>query len=196
MKAKYLVLLGSLLLVADQASKIAIKLSMTLGENIPVLGSWFNIHFVENDGAAWGMSLGGEYGKLILTLFRIVACVMLFIWINRLRKKRETPKGILVALTLVLIGAFGNLIDSAIYGMIFTESTTTTVAELVPWGEGYGTLLHGNVVDMLYFPLFKIGNFEFFNAIFNLADSYISVAVIYVILFQRKFINSTSKKKK
>ncbi len=189
MKAKYLVLIGAILLVADQLSKFAIKLYMTLGENIPVVGSWFNIHFVENDGAAWGMSLGGDYGKLILSVFRIVACIALFIYIRRLNRKEDTPKGILVALTMVLVGAFGNVIDCAFYGMIFSESTTTTVAQLVPWDEGYGTFLHGKVVDMLYFPLFKIGNFEFFNAIFNLADSYISVAVIYVIIFQRKFFS-------
>ncbi|MFI3287712.1 MAG: lipoprotein signal peptidase [Rikenellaceae bacterium] len=192
MKAKYLVLLGALLLVVDQVSKIVIKLSMTLSENIAVAGTWFNIHFVENEGAAWGMSLGGDYGKLFLTLFRIVACVLIFFWIKRLRKK-DTPKGILIALTLVLVGALGNVIDSAFYGMIFSESTVTSVAEFAAWGEGYGTFLHGKVVDMLYFPLFKIGNFEFFNAIFNLADSYISVAVIYVLIFQRKFFNDKQK---
>ncbi len=192
MKAKHLVLLGALLLVVDQVSKIVIKLSMTLSQNIAVAGTWFNIHFVENEGAAWGMSLGGDYGKLFLTLFRIVACVLIFLWIKRLRKK-DTPKGILIALTLVLVGALGNVIDSALYGMIFSESTVTSVAEFVPWGEGYGTFLHGKVVDMLYFPLFKIGNFEFFNAIFNLADSYISIAVIYVLIFQRKFFNDKQK---
>ncbi len=194
MKAKYLFIIGFALLAIDQISKIVVKLTMSLGENIAVSGSWFNIHFVENSGAAWGMELGGDTGKLILSLFRLVACVALFIYINRIRKRSSTPKGVIIALTLVLIGALGNVIDSAIYGMIFTQSTPLQVAELVPWGEGYGTFLHGKVVDMFYFPIIQTENFTFFNAIFNVADAYISVAAIYLIIFQHKFFGDNKKK--
>lgn len=194
MKVKYLYLIGALLLVADQVSKIAIKLSMSIGENIPVLGNWFNIHFVENSGAAWGMELGGDYGKLILSLIRVVACVLLFIYIPKLQKK-NAPKGVIFAFILVLVGALGNLIDSAFYGMIFSESTFHNVAELVPWGEGYGTFMHGKVVDMLYFPIIETESFTFFSAIFNLADSYISIALIYMLIFQRKFFDSKPSEK-
>lgn len=165
---------------------------MTIGENIPIFGNWFNIHFVENSGAAWGFELGGEYGKLALSLFRVVACVALFIYIHKLRLK-GAPKGVVVALMLILVGALGNVIDSAVYGMIFSESTFYDVAQCTPWGEGYGTLMHGKVVDMLYFPIIETDNFTFFSAIFNLADSYITVALFYLIIFQRKFFSDKPK---
>lgn len=161
---------------------------MTLNENISVAGTWFNIHFVENSGAAWGMELGGDYGKLILSLFRVVACVVIFIYIKRLLK-RGAPKGVLVAFTAIFVGALGNIIDSAFYGLIFSESTTTAVAHFTAFGDGYGTFLHGKVVDMLYFPIIETESFTFFSAIFNLADSYISVALIYLIIFERKFFS-------
>ncbi len=195
MKAKYLFLLGVALLAIDQISKIIVKLTMTLGENIAVSGSWFNIHFVENSGAAWGMELGGDTGKLLLSLFRIVACIAIFFYINKIRKQSTTPKGVIIAMTMILIGALGNLVDSAVYGMIFTESTPLQVASVVPWGEGYGSFLHGKVVDMFYFPIIETESFTFFNAIFNVADAYISVAAIYMILFQRRFFGSDNKEK-
>lgn len=188
MKAKYLYIIAAVLLVADQVSKIVIKTTMTLNENISVAGTWFNIHFVENSGAAWGMELGGDYGKLILSLFRVVACVVIFIYIKRLLK-RGAPKGVLVAFTAIFVGALGNIIDSAFYGLIFSESTTTAVAHFTAFGDGYGTFLHGKVVDMLYFPIIETESFTFFSAIFNLADSYISVALIYLIIFERKFFS-------
>lgn len=195
MKVRNLILLALGLLFADQASKIAIKLTMTLGENIPVLGEWFNIHFIENSGAAWGMELGGDYGKLLLSLIRVAACVAIFIYIRKLNT-RQAPKGVQVAFVLILIGALGNLIDSAFYGMIFSESTTSTVAHLTAFGDGYGTFLHGKVVDMLYFPIIETDSFTFFSAIFNLADSYITVALFYLIIFQRKFFGDTPKNDK
>lgn len=192
MKVRNLILLALGLLFADQASKIAIKLTMTLGENIPVLGSWFNIHFIENSGAAWGMELGGDYGKLLLSLIRVVACVAIFIYIRKLNQ-RNAPVGVQVAFVLILIGAFGNLIDSAFYGLIFSESTMSSVAHLTAFGDGYGTFLHGKVVDMLYFPIIETDSFTFFSAIFNLADSYITVALFYLIIFQRKFFGDAPK---
>jgi signal peptidase II len=188
------------LLTIDQVVKILIKTHMTLGDNIHVFGDWFQIFFIENEGAAWGMSLGGRYGKLILSLFRIVAVTAIALFINHLWKKKA-PAGVLVGISLVLAGALGNIIDSAFYGLIFSESTPATVATLFPQGGGYAGFLHGKVVDMLYFPLFTIHNmpswldwlsgadgvFTFFAPVFNIADSYISVAVIYLVLFQWKY---------
>lgn len=171
---------------------------MTIDQSYHVIGDWFQIRFIENPGAAYGMELGGDYGKLILSLFRIAAIIFIGIYISRLIK-RDAPKGVIIAFTMIMVGAFGNIIDSALYGLIFTESTYNTVAALTPLGDGYGTFLHGNVVDMLYFPIINIdrmpdwvpiwggGPYTFFSPIFNLADSYISIALIYLIIFQRKF---------
>ena len=198
-KTKHVVLLSVLLLAADQISKILVKTHMTLDQHIAVLGKWFYIRFIENPGAAFGFELGGEYGKLILSLFRIAAVILIIIYLRKLLKRSTTPTGVLVGFTMILVGAFGNIVDSVFYGMIFSGSTVTQVASIVPWGEGYGTFLHGNVVDMLYFPIIRIDMmpewipiwggepFVFFSPIFNLADSYISVALIYLLIFQRKF---------
>ncbi len=186
----------ALLLVVDQVVKIWVKTHMTLNESITVFRNWFFIRFIENPGAAYGMELGGDYGKLILSLFRLVAIVLLCIYINRLLKKGTTTRGMLVGLSLVIAGAIGNVIDSAFYGIFFTESTFMSVAEFTN-GGGYASFLHGKVVDMLYFPIIKstypawfpwVGGepFEFFSPIFNIADSYISVGVLYLIIFQRK----------
>ena len=200
MKRKHIVLLIIGLLVLDQVVKFYIKTHMTLGESIHVFGNWFQIYFIENEGAAWGMSLGGKYGKLILSLFRIVAVAAIACFINYLYKKKA-PAGVLVGISLVLAGAMGNIIDSAVYGLIFSESTYSTVAALLPEGGGYAGFLHGKVVDMLYFPLFTIhdmpawlgwltggdGEFTFFAPVFNIADSYITIAVFYLALFQWRY---------
>lgn len=198
LKKWHIVVLSILLVLIDQIVKIVVKTNMTLGEEIPVFGNWFNIYFIENRGAAYGMELGGDYGKLILSLIRVVAIGVLIWYINRMFKK-EAPKGVVVAFAFIMVGAMGNVIDSAFYGKIFSESTVNQVAQFVPWGEGYGTFLHGAVVDMLYFPVIQIDQmpswipiwggepFVFFSPIFNIADSYITCAVVYLILFQRKF---------
>lgn len=198
LKKWHIVVLSILLVLIDQIVKIAVKTNMTLGEEIPVFGSWFNIYFIENRGAAYGMELGGDYGKLILSLIRVVAIGVLIWYINRMFKK-ETPKGVVIAFAFIMVGAMGNVIDSAFYGKIFSASTVNQVAQFVPWGEGYGTFLHGAVVDMLYFPVIQIDQmpnwipiwggepFVFFSPIFNIADSYITCAVVYLILFERKF---------
>jgi signal peptidase II len=202
MKRKHIALLIIGLLVLDQVVKFYIKTHMTLGESIHVLGSWFQIFFIENEGAAFGMSLGGSYGKLALSLFRIVAVVAILWFIGYLRR-RKAPAGVLVGISLVFAGAMGNIIDSAFYGLIFSESTYSTVATLFPEGGGYAGFLHGSVVDMLHFPLFTIdntpswmgwltggdGSFTFFAPVFNVADSYISIAVFYLALFQWKYFN-------
>jgi signal peptidase II len=199
MKRRYIALFIIGLLVVDQIVKFYIKTHMTLGESIHVFGNWFQIYFIENEGAAFGLSLGGEYGKLILSLFRIVT-VGLIGWLIDYLIRRGAATGIIVGVTLVMTGALGNIIDSAFYGLIFSESTYTSVATLLPEGGGYAGFLHGKVVDMLYFPLFTIrelpgwlswlggadGMFTFFAPVFNLADTYISVAVLYLIIFQWK----------
>lgn len=181
------------LVLVDQVVKFSVKMNMTLGESHNVLGDWFRWCFIENEGAAWGMSLGGEYGKLILSLFRIVAIGALIWFVGHLRKK-EAPTGVLIGFTMILAGAIGNMVDSAFYGLIFSESTFTSVAQLLPEGGGYAPFLYGKVVDMLYFPLFHwpewmplIGGNLFFSPVFNFADSYITVAVIYLIVFHWKF---------
>ena len=166
-----------------------------------VVPEWFQLRFIENNGAAFGMQIssagGFDWGKLALSLFRVVMIGLLGYYIVYLnRRKTGTPKGVTIGLAMILAGAVGNLIDSMFYGMIFTQSTPTTVATL---GEGYSTFMMGKVVDMFYFPLFQWNsvpgwldflvdyNNYFFGAIFNLADAYISCAVVYLIIFQYRF---------
>lgn len=199
MKKKYVFLLMALLLILDQVVKIIVKTHMTLDQSIPVFGNWFLIRFIENPGAAWGFEFGGNYGKLFLSLFRIVAVVFLFYFLNRMIKK-GAPKGVLIGFSLIIVGAIGNIVDSMFYGMIFNESTFSSVATFLPEGGGYASFLHGKVVDMLYFPIIRstypawfpgVGGepFTFFSPVFNLADSYISIGVIYMLLFQWKYFS-------
>lgn len=199
MKIRNIAILVFVLILLDQILKIWIKTHMSIGEVIDVL-PWFKLQFVENNGAAFGMQLssGGsfDWGKLLLSLFRVVMIGLLGYFVYRISKRESTPKGVIIGTSLILAGAIGNLIDSMFYGLVFTESTFTTVAQ---WGEGYSSFLMGKVVDMFYFPLFRWDNVPgwldflvdgdnyFFGAIFNLADAYISVAVVYLLLFQYKF---------
>ena len=181
------------LVIIDQIVKFSVKTTMTLGESHNVLGNWFRWCFVENEGAAFGMALGGEYGKLALSLFRIVAIGVLAWFVCRLRRS-EAPRGVVVGFAMILAGAIGNMVDSALYGVIFSESTFTSVAQFLPEGGGYAPFLYGKVVDMLYFPLFHfpewmplVGGELFFSPVFNFADSYITIAVFYLLIFQWKF---------
>lgn len=187
-----------LLLVIDQVIKVIVKLNMTIGESIPVFGEWFQICFIENNGMAFGMQFGGVMGKLALTLFRVVLIGFIIFYLKRLIKRADVPAGVLVGLSLILVGAVGNVIDCIFYGQLFSASTYMQVAELLPQGGGYAPILQGKVVDMFYFPIinttlpewvpFKGGDeFIFFRPIFNFADACISVSVIYMLIFQRKF---------
>jgi signal peptidase II len=200
MKKRYLVLFILLLLLIDQIVKIVVKTHMTLDQHIAVFGEWFYIRFIENPGAAYGFQFGGSYGKLFLSLFRIAA-VGFLVWFLSSLIRRRAPKGVLIGFALIIAGATGNILDSAYYGLIFDESGFSTLATLFPEGGGYASFLHGKVVDMLYFPIIRsawpewipgIGgrSFEFFSPVFNLADTYISVGVLYLLLFQRKFFVS------
>ena len=190
-----------LLLLVDQAIKFAVKLNMTLGESIPVLGDWFKICFVENNGMAFGMQFGGDFGKILLTLFRIVLIGLIIYYINKvLLKKSDTPTGVLVGVSLVLVGAIGNVIDCIFYGQLFSASSYGMLAEFLPSGGGYAPLMMGKVVDMFYVPLIESTfpdwlpiwggkDFIFFRPVFNFADSCISVGVIYMLLFQYKYFS-------
>ena len=201
MKLKNVAILLFVLLLLDQALKIWIKTHMCIDEAIMVVPDWFQLRFIENNGAAFGMQIassgGFDWGKLALSLFRVVMIGLLGYYIVFLnRRKTGTPKGVIVGLAMILAGAIGNLIDSMFYGMIFTASTPATVAT---FGEGYSTFMMGKVVDMFYFPLFQWNsvprwldflvdhNNYFFGAIFNLADAYISCAVVYLLIFQYRF---------
>lgn len=202
MKLKNLTLLIIVLLVADQALKIWVKTHMQLDEAIIVFPDWFQLRFIENKGAAYGMHIASsgafDWGKLLLGIFRIALSCLVGWLIWRLSKRESTPKGVLVGLALILAGAVGNIIDSAFYGLIFSESTPWTVAH---FGGHYAGLMMGKVVDMFYFPLFQWNscpgflrflidsNNYFFGAIFNLADVYISLAAVYLLVFQYKFIS-------
>ena len=192
-------------LVLDQVLKIWVKTTMTLGQEIPVLGGWFKLLFIENNGMAFGWMGGGSILKLALSLFRIVAIIALF-WVLVRQAKKGTKFGVLFGLALITAGAMGNIIDSVFYGRIFSESTFTQVATLFPDGGGYAGWLHGRVVDMLYFPIIDVAkekatwlpdfffgpdnHFIFVRPIFNLADAAITIGVFYMLLFQWKWLKS------
>jgi signal peptidase II len=187
-------------LMADQISKILVKTNMTLGQSIPVLGDWFIIHFTENVGMAFGIEFAGSYGKLILSIFRIVAVVFICVYLAQIVKKNAST-GLIASVSLILAGALGNIIDSAFYGMIFSESYFNQIAVAFPETGGYASFLHGKVVDMLYFPVIKCDlpswmpfwggkDFIFFRPVFNLADSSITIGVAILLIFQKRFFPS------
>lgn len=206
-KSVIVTLIIILVLVLDQWLKIWVKLNMPYGSTRDILGlAWAKLHFVENNGMAFGLSYGGVAGKFILSTFRI-AMVGVLIYILRSLIKNKEPLGLLIAFSMIIAGAMGNIIDSMFYGLIFSESVyhSGILAEFMPDAGGYAPFLQGRVVDMFSFPLFSgtypnwipfLGgdNFTFFSFIFNVADAAISVGVASILLFHRKFFRQDKKK--
>ncbi|HRG81691.1 MAG TPA: lipoprotein signal peptidase [Chitinophagaceae bacterium] len=196
LKIRHVILIIAAIIFVDQFLKIWIKTHYPTGEVYRVFGmDWFRIHFIENPGMAWGWKFGNETGKVILTLFRLAAVIFGTWYLGRLVKQRYS-RGFIVCASLIYAGALGNLIDSMFYGMIFDKGLTydPAISDYLQYSgvasvssNGYSSFLHGSVVDMLYFPIFKVGNFEFFSAIFNIADASISVGVITLLIFQKRF---------
>lgn len=206
MKSRQLILIIALLVIADQALKVYIKTNFLLHSSRPVLGDWFQFYFVENPGMAYGWKFGGNWGKMALTIFRLGA-VVFGTWYLGSIIKRKYHKGFIICAGLIYAGALGNLIDSCFYGLIFDKGMLFN-AQLNDYeyyeglakfsSNGYGSFLHGNVVDMLYFPIIRGHfpswfpfwggeNFEFFRPIFNIADASITTGVLTILVFQRRF---------
>ena len=210
LKAKHVILIILSIILSDQVLKFYIKLNYFPGEEHLILGSWFRLHFVENEGMAWGWKFGGGFGKIILTLFRLVAVIWGSFFLKDFIKK-EYNKGFIMCAALIYAGALGNLLDSLFYGLIFNVSFNPstfdnigTVAKVFT-GHGYAGLFHGKVVDMLYFPvitnthfplwfpLWGGEDFEFFRPVFNISDASISVGVIALVLFQNRFFKKPNE---
>lgn len=209
MKKSYIVLITILVIVVlDQWLKIYIKTSIPYGDGFDILGiPWAKIHFVENEGMAFGLSFGGKSGKFVLSVFRILMVGVLIYLLRGMMKSGE-PLGLIISFSMIIAGAIGNIIDSAVYGLIFSESYIHSgLATMFPEDGGYAGFLQGKVVDMFYFPIIDTfwpewvpwigGNhFQFFRPVFNVADASISVGVITILLFHRKFfLKPTSKEK-
>ena len=185
-KGTRLIILGAILIVLDQIIKVLVKTNMGLGETVNVIGDWFKLHYVLNEGMAFGMAFGGIWGKAVLSLFRVVLFGALCWWISKLAKKPGTPTGVLVGLTLITAGAMGNIIDCFFYGLIWPEITMS--------GAPF-PFLFGRVVDMFYFPLFDYKlpwmayPQTFFGAVFNFADSCVTCGAAYLLIFHYKFFS-------
>ena len=195
MSLKKSILVIVLVLLIDQITKIYIKTNFALHEEVKVF-DWFRIVFVENKGMAWGFELPGSYGKLVLTLFRLVAISGIGYWLyDSIRK--NSPAILTFCIALIFAGAFGNIIDSILYGVLFGESTAINIATFLPEEGGYESLFYGKVVDMIQFtfyddilpdwiPFWGGKHFSFFDPVFNIADSAISVGVFLLIIFNKK----------
>lgn len=197
-----IIILG--ILIADQILKVWIKTTMSLGDEIVIFKDWFILHFVENNGMAFGFEFAGEYGKMFLSLFRIVAVIAIGWYLSKLVRIKGLPFGFIASISLILAGAIGNIIDSLFYGMIFDHSYGQ-IAEIFPEGGGYAGFLHGKVVDMFYFPLvsgnypdwvpfFGGNDFLFFRPVFNIADSSITIGIFSILIFYRKYFNKVDEK--
>ena len=190
----------TVLIVVDQIIKFWVKTHLALGQTVPLLGEWFNLHFVENEGMAFGISFGQQVGKFLLSLVRIVL-VGLLCWYTASRIRREKMDWlVLTILCLVIAGALGNILDSIFYGILFTESNFLQPAQWSP-GHGYAPFFFGKVVDMFYVKLFPIpegfplwGGSWFFPAVFNFADSCITVGIFMAIIFNKRIFSDLDKK--
>ena len=206
MKKIHIVIIVLLVLIADQVLKIYIKTTFPLNTSKIVADNWFHLYFVENPGMAYGWKFGGNLGKMLLTIFRLGAVVFGTWYLGSIIKKGYS-RGFIICASLIYAGALGNLIDSCFYGLIFDKGMVYNkeINDYVNYGglavfanKGYASFLHGNVVDMLYFPIvrgtfptwFPVWggeSFEFFRPIFNIADAAISTGVITIFLFQKRF---------
>jgi len=198
-RTKKVLIIIFLILLADQVLKFWVKTNMAIGDEFVVFKNWFILHFVENNGMAFGFEFAGEYGKMFLSIFRIMAVIAIGWYLFKLAKQKDVPFGFIVCISLIFAGAIGNIIDSLFYGMIFNHSYGQE-ATLFPEGGGYSSFLHGRVVDMFYFPLIegrypewvpKIGGnpFIFFRPVFNIADSAITVGIFTILIFYRRYFN-------
>ena len=200
LKLKYVILIIALVIFIDQALKIWIKTNYSEGPVMHLMGvSWMRLHFIENPGMAWGWKFGNETGKMILTLFRLAAVIFGTWYLGQIVKQKYS-KGFIICAGLIYAGALGNLIDSMFYGMIFDKGLhyDASLNDYISYSgvaqfssNGYSSFLHGSVVDMLYFPLIETKDFIFFSPIFNIADASISIGVITLLIFQKRFFKKT-----
>jgi signal peptidase II len=205
-KGRNVFLIICLIVLADQALKIYVKTHYHAGESHAIIGNWFRLYFIENEGMAYGWKFGGNWGKMLLTLFRLAAVIFGVFYIKKIIEKKYHP-GFIICAALIFSGALGNLIDSMFYGLIFEDSSglSYNVAKIFP-EHGYAGFLHGKVVDMLYFPIIRNAHFpawvpfwggedfEFFRPIFNLADASISTGIITILVFQKRFFKTNVEK--
>ena len=189
-KGVKLLIIGVVLVVIDQIIKALVKTNMDLGESINVIGDWFKLHYVLNEGMAFGMAFGGFWGKALLSIFRVVLFGVLCWWIRGLVKKGDTPTGVLVGLTMITAGALGNIVDCLFYGLIWPELTMPGAPM---------SFMFGRVVDMFYIP-YQLPWMDhpgtLFGGIFNFADACVSCGAVYLLLFQYKFFSNYEKNAK